>query len=139
MSNMPLWKLVAKTYMTKKPSLPPFLAYAAPDTIIGLNVKNALRDETPLPNPKLEALRTFTLKMIRDRGNVDDKAVQTFIDARFTKQQVFEVILGISHKVMSNYTNHLAQTAVDAPFQNFAWQKNRHKLYSMLFNAVTAS
>jgi len=89
------------------------------------DISNALRDETPLPNEKLEALRTFTLQMIRNRGNVDEDAVQTFLDAGFTQQQVLEVILGISHKVMSNYTNHLAQTPVDAPFQNFAWQKKQ--------------
>ncbi len=27
------------------------------------------------------------------------------------------------HKVMSNYTNHFANTPVDAPFVKFHWQK----------------
>ncbi|NYF98313.1 carboxymuconolactone decarboxylase family protein [Janibacter cremeus] len=84
-------------------------------------ITEALREETPLPNERLEALRTFTLAMIRERGNVDDDAVQAFLDAGFTQRQVLEVILGISQKVMSNYTNHVAQTPVDAPFEKFAW------------------
>ncbi len=84
-------------------------------------ITDALRDGTPLPSEHLEALRTFTLAMVRERGNVDDDALQAFLDAGFTKRQVLEVVLGISQKVMSNYTNRLAQTPVDAPFEKFAW------------------
>lgn len=83
---------------------------------------DALRDETPLSDPRLEALRTFTLSMVRGRGNVDDAEVQTFLDAGFTKRHVLEIVLGLSQKVMSNYTNHLAETPVDEPFQRFAWE-----------------
>ncbi len=83
----------------------------------------ALRDETPLPNAHLEALRTFTLSVVRNRGNVDEGAVQDFLDAGFTRRQVLEVVLGVSQKVMSNYTNHLAKTPVDAMFQRFEWRK----------------
>ncbi|SEA80918.1 carboxymuconolactone decarboxylase family protein [Rubrimonas cliftonensis] len=86
-------------------------------------ISNALRDETPLPNPRLEALRTFTLQVVRQRGFVSDEAVQSFLDAGFTKRQVLEVVLGVAQKVMSNYTNHLARTPVDQPMQAFAWEK----------------
>ncbi len=82
----------------------------------------ALRDGTPLPNARLEALRDFTLSLVRDRGNLDDATVQTFLDAGFTKRNILEVILGYSQKVMSNYTNHLARTPVDEPFQKFGWR-----------------
>ncbi len=88
-------------------------------------ITNALRDETPLPNDRLEALRTFTLAVVRDRGNVDAAAVDAFLAAGFTKRQVLEVILGVSQKVMSNYTNHLAETPVDEPMKAFAWEKAR--------------
>ena len=71
----------------------------------------------------MEALRTFTLSVVRNRGNVDDNAVQAFLDAGFTRRQILEVILGVSQKVMSNYTNRLANTPVDAPFVKFDWQK----------------
>jgi alkylhydroperoxidase family enzyme len=88
------------------------------------DISDALRDETPLPNARLEALRSFTLSVVRGRGNVDDNEVQAFLDAGFTKRQILEVILGIGQKVMSNYTNHLANTPVDAPFAKFGWQKS---------------
>ncbi len=86
-------------------------------------ITDALRNEPPLPNAHLEALRTFTLSVVRNRGNVDDKEVQAFLDAGFTKRQILEVILGVAQKVMSNYTNHFANTPVDAPFTAFNWKK----------------
>ena len=86
-------------------------------------ITEALRNETPLPTEKLEALRNFTLSVVRDRGNVNDDAVQAFLNAGFTKRQVLEVILAAAQKVMSNYTNHLANTPIDKPFQKFEWQK----------------
>lgn len=84
-------------------------------------ITNALRDNTPLPNARLEALRDFTLSVAHDRGDVDDAKVEAFLAAGFTKKNILEVILGYSQKVMSNYTNHLANTPVDTPFQKFAW------------------
>jgi len=86
-------------------------------------ITHALRNETALPNQRLEALRTFTLSVVRNRGEVDDSAVQAFLDAGFTKRQILEVILGVSHKMMSNYTNHFAKTPLDAIAAKFAWKK----------------
>lgn len=86
-------------------------------------ISDALRNETPLPNARLEALRTFTLAVVRNRGHVDDTAVQAFLDAGFTRAQILEVVLGLAQKVMSNYTNHLANTPVDTPFRKFDWHK----------------
>ncbi len=86
-------------------------------------ITDALRDETPLPSEKLEVLRDFTLSIVRDRGNVDDNKVQAFLNAGFTKQNILDVILGYSQKIMSNYTNHLAKTPIDQPFQKFEWHK----------------
>ena len=90
---------------------------------VSQDITDALRNETPLPSDKLEALRTFTLSVVRNRGNVDDAAVQAFLDAGYTQRQILEVVLGVSQKTISNYTNHLAQTPVDAPFAKFEWHK----------------
>jgi alkylhydroperoxidase family enzyme len=85
------------------------------------DISDALRNETPLPNARLEALRTFTLSVVRNRGNVGDGAVQAFVNAGFNQRQILEVILGVSMKVMSNYTNHIAHTPVDNVFAKYAW------------------
>lgn len=86
-------------------------------------ITEALRNETPLPTAKLEALRTFTLALIRDRGFVADADTQTFLDAGYTETNILEIILGAAQKLMSNYTNHFAKTPVDQVFQKFAWEK----------------
>lgn len=88
-------------------------------------VINPLRDEAPLPNERLEALRDFTLAVVRKRGEVASDEVDSFLKAGFTKRQVLEVVLVVSQKVMSNYINHIAQTPVDEPFQKFAWEKKQ--------------
>ncbi|SOH93214.1 alkylhydroperoxidase AhpD family core domain-containing protein [Monaibacterium marinum] len=84
---------------------------------------DALRNETPLPNARLEALRTFTLQLVRDRGFVAEADTQAFLDAGFTQKNILEVILGYSQKIMSNYTNHFAKTPVDSVFEKFAWTR----------------
>ncbi|WP_405410277.1 carboxymuconolactone decarboxylase family protein [Maribacter sp. Asnod1-A12] len=86
-------------------------------------ITEALRNETPLADEKLEALRTMTLTIVRNRGNVTQEDLDTFYAAGYGEQQVLEIILGLSQKVISNYTNHIAHTPVDAPFQGFAWSK----------------
>lgn len=88
-------------------------------------ITDALRNENPLENPKLEALRTFTLNVTRNRGHVSSEHLQAFYDAGYGERQVLEVILGLSQKVISNYTNHIANTPVDTPFQKFAWEKQK--------------
>lgn len=90
---------------------------------IAQDVIDALRDETPLADPKLEALRTFTLALTRGRGNATPAEFEAFYAAGYGSQQVLEIILGLSQKVLSNYTNHVAQTAVDPAFQQFAWSR----------------
>lgn len=86
-------------------------------------ITKSLREQKSLLTARLEALRDFTLSVIRNRGNVDDSSLQAFLDAGFSKRQVLEVVLGAAQKVMSNYTNYLASTPIDEPFQKFEWHK----------------
>jgi len=88
---------------------------------IDAGVIDALRNDTPLEQTSLEALRHFTLQVVRQRGVVSDADVDAFLAAGYSRQQVLDVILGVAQKVMSNYVNHLADTPVDAPFQKFNW------------------
>lgn len=87
------------------------------------DIIDALRNETPLPSDKLEALRNFTLAVMRKQGQVSDSDLQTFFDAGYGKRQVLDVILVLSQKTLSNYINHIAETPIDEPFQKFEWQK----------------
>ena len=87
-------------------------------------ISEALRNETPLPTPKLEALRCFTVQMVRDRGNVTDAQMQAFFGAGYGHRAVLDVILGMAQKTMSNYVNHVAKTPVDEVFKSLAWDRS---------------
>ncbi|MCF7748634.1 carboxymuconolactone decarboxylase family protein [Sulfitobacter sp. M39] len=86
-------------------------------------ISDALRNETALPTPKLEALRTFTVQMFRQRGNVSDDQMKAFFDAGYGHRAVLDVILGMAQKTISNYVNHVAQTPVDEVFKPLAWER----------------
>lgn len=86
-------------------------------------ITEALRNQTPLKTPKLETLRDTTLLMVRNRGVIEQTDIETFYAAGFSKQNLLDIVLVLAQKVMSNFTNHLAYTAVDEPFQAFAWNK----------------
>ena len=65
----------------------------------------------------------MTLTIVRNRGNVTQEDLDAFYAAGYGEQQVLEIILGLSQKVISNYTNHIAHTPVDEPFKKFEWSK----------------
>ena len=83
----------------------------------------ALRAGTPLPDAKLEALHRFTTLVVRERGFLPDADVDAFLAAGYTRQNVLEVILGVATKVMSNYTNHIVHTELDAFMAGNEWTK----------------
>ena len=87
-------------------------------------ITQALRNETPLPSAKLEALRTFTVQILRQRGNVSEEQLDAFFAAGYGHRAVLDIILGLSQKVMSNYINHLAVTPLDAPVAPLAWTRS---------------
>lgn len=82
----------------------------------------ALRNTTAMPTEKLQVLHDFTLKIVRNRGNVSQEDLNSFYEAGYSERQVLDIILGLSQKVISNYTNHIANTPVDEAFQKFAWE-----------------
>lgn len=79
-----------------------------------------IRRSQSLPDIKLEQLRQTTLAIVRQRGILTDEQQQQFFASGYGVQQLLEVILGVSQKVMSNYINHLAKTPLDEAFKPFA-------------------
>jgi alkylhydroperoxidase family enzyme len=86
-------------------------------------ITEALRNETPLPSAKLEALRTFTLQVMQSRGNPTEEQLQAFFDAGYSHRAVLDVVLGLAQKTMSNYVNHMAHTPVDEVMRGFLWER----------------
>jgi len=91
---------------------------------VSAEVIAALRDGQPLAEPRLEALRTLTTRIVRDRGFLPPAQVQAFFDAGYTRAQLLEVLVGVAIKTFSNYVNHLAETPLDEAFASQAWAPN---------------
>lgn len=80
----------------------------------------ALRAGVPLPDARLEALRTFTEVMVESRGNPTEAQVADFRAAGFDERHLLGIILAIAVKTLSNYTNHLFKPKVDAVFSAYS-------------------
>lgn len=89
------------------------------------DVIHALRDGVPIADHKLEALRQFAVRVNESRGWVDQSDLDAFFAAGYDKANALDVILGTSLKVLSNYTNHITETPVDAAFQANSWPDSK--------------
>lgn len=87
------------------------------------SVVNSLRNNESIADSKLEGLRSFAIEMVRSNGNPSSEALERFFAVGYSKQHLLEVILGIGLKILSNYTNHLAQTPLDDNFAAAKWSK----------------
>ncbi|MFD0503443.1 carboxymuconolactone decarboxylase family protein [Streptomyces chiangmaiensis] len=100
---------------------------AAHSTLADMNkvpaeVTDAIRDGKPLPDARLDALSTFTAAMVEGRGLPTADQVDAFLAAGFAETDILQVVLAVSVKTISNYTNHLFHTPVDKMFADRAWQ-----------------
>jgi AhpD family alkylhydroperoxidase len=88
-------------------------------------VVEALRAGKPLQEPGLEAVRRLTQVMVTARGWVDDTEIEAFLAAGYTRRHVFDVVLGVGMKTLSNYTNHIAHTPLDPAWQQQEWSRDQ--------------
>lgn len=91
-------------------------------TQIPAPVMDAVRNGTPVPDPKLAALVEFAKVMFHTRGNPSNSDVQLFLKAGYTEKNILSIILAIALKTISNYTNHIFHTPNDAMFAPFEWK-----------------
>lgn len=81
----------------------------------------ALREDGPLPDERLQAVRDFTRSVLDTAGAVPDAALAAFTGAGFTARQALEVVLGIGTYSMSTIANKLTRAPLDEPMTPFAW------------------
>lgn len=84
-------------------------------------VTDAIRNDGEIGDPKLKALAQFTRVMVDTRGNPSAPDAQAFLDAGYADKDILGIVLAISVKVISNYSNHLFHTDVDAAFSAREW------------------
>ncbi len=86
------------------------------------DVIQAIRNDRPIADAKLEALRNFSATVIEKRGWLSDDDVAAFRSAGYGQAHVLDVVLAASLKTLSNYANHVTETPLDDAFASRAWQ-----------------
>jgi AhpD family alkylhydroperoxidase len=86
----------------------------------GAGLIEALRGGEPLADPRLDAVRVFTLRVLETAGDVGDPALSAFLAYGYTEQNALEVVLGIGTYTMSTLANRLTSAPVDEPLRQFA-------------------
>lgn len=81
----------------------------------------AIRKDKAIADEKLAALREFTQVMVESRGNPTMAQAEEFLSAGYDEVHILAIILAISTKVISNYSNHLFHTEVDDAFAAHSW------------------
>jgi len=99
---------------------------AAHSTVAGMvkmpdRILRELRAQQPLSDPKLEALRTFTLSAVNHRGWVPPEDILAFTNTGYEKRHILDVLTIVAQKTLSNYVNHIAHTPLDAQFSSQQW------------------
>lgn len=88
-------------------------------------VTDAIRSGEPLGDARLNELSSFTQHLLLERGRPSVIAVESFLAAGYTERQILYIVLALSVKTMSNYTNHLFDTPIDSVFAAREWKAVR--------------
>lgn len=81
----------------------------------------ALRTRSPLPDPRLEALRAFTVAVLDTAGAVSASRISAFLGHGFTARNALEVVLGVGTFTLSTFANRMTDAPLDAALTPFAW------------------
>lgn len=76
----------------------------------------AIRSGQPIPDMKLQVLYSFAQELVRTAGKPAAVVGTAFLAAGYTEAHALQIILAAAVKTLSNYSNHLFQTEVDAKF-----------------------
>ena len=88
---------------------------------IDQEVIDTVRDGGPINGERLSVLRDFAVAVVEKRGRVKEAELDAFLAAGFSKAKVLEVIIAAAFKLISNYTNHIADIPLDDLFQPLSW------------------
>ncbi len=88
---------------------------------VPLEITDAIRQGLPIADPKLQSLNSFTTALVHSRGRPTQKELSSFLESGYSEKQVLEIILAISVKTISNFSNHLFDTELDEIFKNREW------------------
>lgn len=94
---------------------------------VDVAVINAVREGRPIADARLEALRRFAAAVTRDRGVVAPAEIAAFKAAGYDNRAMLDVLVLAATKLISNYTNHFADTPNDPFMKGVEWTAPAHQ------------
>lgn len=85
-------------------------------------VLDAIRAGAAIPDAKLAAVFDFATEMTITRGRPSNEAAEAFLAQGYTEKHMMNIVLAIAVKTLSNYSNHLFATELDAKFAAYKVQ-----------------
>ncbi len=85
------------------------------------DVLAALREQRPLSDHKLNALRALVLSVLHHRGWVPEADLEHAVVAGYTQRHLLDVLTIVALKTLSNYVNHITHTPLDPQFAPHVW------------------
>jgi uncharacterized peroxidase-related enzyme len=82
----------------------------------------AVRSSDPITDGKLQVLASFTARVFLSRGLITKTEAAAFLATGYEERQIMEIILAISVKTLSNYSNHIFHSELDDVFVPYAVQ-----------------
>jgi len=86
------------------------------------NILKAIRSGKTIPDDRLETLSQFTQSIFQNRGKPSQAEVARFLDAGFGERHILDIILALSVKTLSNYSNHINHPELDEAFAAHHWE-----------------
>jgi uncharacterized peroxidase-related enzyme len=80
---------------------------------VKLTTVDAIRAGQSPGEVRLNALTEYARTMLRERGQINDAALQSFFKAGFTRAQSLEIIAALALSIMANYAGHLTHVPPD--------------------------
>lgn len=91
-------------------------AHTAIGKMVGLDEETIQQARSGLPANRLQAaLATFARAVVRERGQVSTLDLQAAREAGLDDQDLLEIVANVAVNILTNYTNHVADTTVDFP------------------------
>jgi len=92
-----------------------------------LETITALREGRQLADKRYQGLADFTRALVRNRGHVTDDDKAALEAAGFGAEQIFEIIVGVALKTITNYVDSVFDLPLDVQFQGHAWASHNGK------------
>lgn len=80
------------------------------ETIESLSVGGSVADK------RLQVLSAFAGKLAAKEGNVTEEEIGVFLQAGYSRAQIFEILVAMALKTITNFSNHLVETPIDEAF-----------------------